>query len=200
MILEQIKKDIKSLEQTLSSLWIRRRNEASGQAESAVKVTRQIRKKTDELRKLENIILSGIIPNEYYSKVTKQFYRPSDEERSRQRECLPPAQHGYFSTKQSRKKTGALNSKFDILTENVEQALHFSLQHDPNKRYPKGAFSERVKKGYLEGTFEPKYAVKIYRKGAFKNSPTAQPFCDYVLQRSLLASLIRGKGCTGRKE
>ena len=121
-----------------------------------------------KLRKLDLILESGFIPEKYVSIIDKQTYYPSSEELRQKEEALPPGKHSFFCTKKSRKSTGLQNSNYAVVQDDGKPIISFFIEHKDDKKYPKGGFAAKVKKGSLHiGDTESKYAVKIYHKNMF---------------------------------
>lgn len=120
-----------------------------------------------EIKRLEIILESGIIPETYYSIVTKQIYYPSAEELEKMAESLPKTIHTFFAFKKSRKRDSVPHSVMTVVTDDFVPVLTFSMEHRVDKKYPKGTFAAKVKKGFVADVDEPKYAVKVYKNGLF---------------------------------
>lgn len=176
-VLQQIKSDAAILRTVISSL----RSDGCTVTSNGVLLTGQELEATleiaresnqAELRRLEIILESGIIPDKYYSSITKQTYYPSGDELKKKSEALPKATHTFFTIKQSRKKDASLkNSRFNVITDDASPVFTFFMEHKEDKNYPKGGFAAKVKKGFVaDGSDEPKYAIKIYNKGMFSEN------------------------------
>lgn len=135
--------------------------------EAALEKTR--RSNQAQLDRLELILESKIIPDKYQSIITKDTYYPSGEELRMRSAALPKASHTFFTLKKSRKKNlEQKNSQFLVISDDAAPVLSFFMEHNEVKKYPKGSFAQRIKKGFTtEGSKEPKYAIKIYHKGMF---------------------------------
>lgn len=74
-----------------------------------------------------------------------------------------------FCEKNSRKITHESRSGFSVRRSDGH-IINFKIEHDPDKRYPKGACAGRVKKGFIGDELDPKFAVKIFGKDTFFSS------------------------------
>ncbi|MBI2785604.1 MAG: protein kinase [Legionella longbeachae] len=172
-ILQQVKSDAEFLRKLILTLTSQYSTVTTNdvrlsgeQLERALALARE--QNRSELKKLELILESQIVPNKYYSIITKQTYYPSSEELKQQSEIIPLAKHTYFSLKKSRKNTDLSNSYYKLSLDGQNLAFRFFIEHKNDKSYPKGGFAAKVKKGFSElDSTEPKYAVKIYHKNMF---------------------------------
>jgi serine/threonine protein kinase len=171
-ILQQIKKDAEYLRELISNLTSDRHVTTNGvrltgqQLERTLAQTR--RSLGADLKSLELILESGILPKKYQSIITKQTYYPSAEELKKQSETVLPANHSFFPLKCSRKDTKAPRSKYILVHDDASPVLNFFIEHQEKKAYPKGGFAAKVKKGYLQkDTEEAQLAIKIYHKDVF---------------------------------
>lgn len=158
-ILQQIKSDIEILKTEI----VKAINEATT-GEQLEKVVFMNTYKQAQLKRLTLIIESGIIPNEYYSSISKKKYYPSPAELILRPQIIPLVKHSFFCAKNSRKKTGLPESSIKILADDSSTVLSFFLEHDGNKKYPRGSYAV-VKKGFSNApTAKLRWAVKIYRE------------------------------------
>jgi serine/threonine protein kinase len=172
-ILEQVRNDADVLRGTIASLRTSRvvQNGVVLTGERLEAVLAQTSASLDiELKRLELILESGIIPEKYQSTITKKTYLPSSEELLQQSEPLPLGKHAVFALKYPRKSNQTKNSRFELQTGDAKAVTTFHIEHKDNKSYPSGGFALKVKKGYTTADTEnsqPKYAVKIFKKDCF---------------------------------
>lgn len=172
-ILPQVKADAQYLNEYILSLTsdypitIGGRFVTGEQKEAILEPTRL--KMLAQLKELELILETGIIPNKYKTIKTKETYYPSPEELIKKSEPLPTAEYTMFGVKDSRKeKAEAKNSHFKIIRSDTSPLTDFFMEHREDKGYPKGGFAAKVKKGYVtEECSDPKYAIKVYNKNIF---------------------------------
>lgn len=103
-ILQQIRSDANFLRNLIDTL----RSDCTTVTSNGIRLTGEALEKAlaaaragnrAELKKLDLILESGIIPEKYYSIITKQTYYPSTEELRQKSEALPPAKHSFFCVK-----------------------------------------------------------------------------------------------------
>lgn len=122
-----------------------------------------------QLRYINAILSSGVIPKSYKSFITKRHYEASIEEQAEIHQ-LPNERHVTFCRKQSRKESSNLtDSVFTLFNTNGEKVLKFSAIHNPEKKYLDGAVSEKVKKSIDLDTREP-LALKVFRNNVCGSS------------------------------
>jgi len=200
-VLQQIASDAQYLRNLISGLTSDRCTvEADGvwlsgaSLEAVLKNTREATRV--ELKALELILESGVIPDTYYSTITKQSYVPSADELIKKAEGLPKASHTFFTSKKSRKSDcNQKNSRFTLIADDASPVFTFFMEKKGDKKYPKGNFAAKVKQGFLaDGGDAPKYAVKIYKKGIFSGNSIHElrvamhaAYCYRMLGRAGLA-------------
>lgn len=64
-------------------------------------------------------------------------------------------------------------SIFTLHSEDGKPDIQFEMEHKSKKGYPSGAFSLKVKKGFLPGEDKPRYAIKVFNPKV-TSSPDAQ--------------------------
>lgn len=198
-ILQQIKNDIRTIKQIISTIdgstvrcnggWLK--GQELKEAIECAKAENVIR-----LQQLELILESGVIPNPYFSIVTNTNYLPSEEELKQISKPLPKAHHTYFTLKNSRKDDPAMKlSNFTIVEDDAKKVMSFFIEHDQKKAYPSGGFAQKIKKGFLkENDVKPAYAIKIYRNDIFEGNTIEElriamrsAYCYHQLGRSGLS-------------
>ncbi len=121
-----------------------------------------------ELTRLELILESGVIPDKYYSIITKQTYHPSSEEIKQKTTRLPAAKYTFFTAKKSRSSEENL-SRFTLYSDSATPLFSFYVEHNNKKDYPRGSYVAKVKKGFIdkENLDKPKYALKVFHEDMF---------------------------------
>lgn len=119
-------------------------------------------KRLGELRQINAILNSNVIPRHYKSFVTEEIFSASDDELS-QIPNIPKEKHVTFCTKQSRKDNPHLqNSIFTLHRRNAQEIARFSPEHKPDKQYLSGGISKKIKKAINLETNEL-LALKVFR-------------------------------------
>lgn len=120
---------------------------------------------------------------------TQSYQCPTRSDHSHviQKNALPESQYIMFGSKQSRKNLNKRNSIFTVLHHNGDRKLHFIMEHESKKKYPKGTFSLKVKKGFAKKEeTHPTYAIKIYKKNTISELRSAMraAYCYQQLGRT----------------
>lgn len=161
-ILEQIKRDIFYLYNSIHFLrsrptWLTYNGVLLYGLAYEMGLQHLIALKIYEMRKLQTILASRIIPEHYFSQITGLTYFHTPEEKTKI-PFLPS--HFSLCVKKSRKNTGQYNSSF-ILSRPHKTPIRFLAEHRPTKNYPQGTYAKSVKQGF-EGS-ELKYAMKVFK-------------------------------------
>lgn len=141
-------------------------------------------------RHLKGMLASQIIPEHYQSPLDGQQYSRTPEE-ALSNTLTGNAKHYTFCEKKSRKLGSSTYSLFSLYHDNRHPVSNFNIEHRADKKYPKGGFSERVKKGFVDDFSNPKYAIKIFKKNLLNRDSSSilrlamrGAFCSRLLGRT----------------
>lgn len=187
LILERIQQDNIYLSQEISELKTQLQNEI-GNPKDFFQLKVLVRELEGKKRHLDAILNSGITPEIYISQISRQTYYATSKELQSQH--LKAENHIAFCQKTSRKRENINNSRFTLFHSDGQELNQFFVEHNPNKIYPDGGCSQKIKKGFTSNASEPKYALKVFRPEIFNNDLKKQlrlalrgAFCNRILGR-----------------
>ncbi|MFA6303758.1 MAG: protein kinase [Legionella sp.] len=193
MILNQIESDLTVINKELKELEIeqaRNPQQNTQNFELKYKLTQNILWCKTEVIRLKALLALKREPASYTSPVTNQTYirTPLYQENIR-----------YYShcNKTSRKTNGKGRSKFYLHSDDGKKDIRFFMEHRADKQYPHGAFSQKVKQGFVGTETSPSYAIKILKRGIFSAANTEE--IRVAMRAAYCARLLGRTGQTFRR-
>ena len=194
-VCDQINSDILFLQNIIRSL---RSGLAKGQVNGqelqgealAIALDNAATEQMNQIRILEAMLASKVVPEKYFSPITKKIYLRTPEEAYASK-VLPNAMFYLFCVKQSRKRTNSGMSHFFLHRDDGSTVTNFRVEHRLDKNYPSGGMSKKIKQGFIDEGMAPKYAVKVFNPDLFQQDKAQElrmamrgGYCSRLLGRT----------------